>query len=73
MKATTNELGYVLKRMRGDIKQEHLAKKLGITQGYLSLLERGIKRPSIETLESYCTLFGKESIYRIIARGIRNG
>ncbi len=34
--------------------QQELASKLGVAQGYISLLERGQRKPSLETLERIC-------------------
>lgn len=56
------EIGKKLKQLRikADMKQEDLAKKAGISQGYYSEIERGkekVKCP-IDTLDSICKALG---------------
>jgi transcriptional regulator with XRE-family HTH domain len=46
-------------RKYNKIKQYILAKEIGVTQSYLSLIESGKKTPSIEVLEKVCEFFNK--------------
>lgn len=39
-------------RCRKKLSQKDLAKKLGITQGYLSLIERGGREPSFDLIKN---------------------
>lgn len=73
MKEITNyqRIGDALRSLRGDLKQDYLATKLGISQGYLCKIEKGKSLPTLEVLECYCTFFGRESIYRTIERNLR--
>jgi XRE family transcriptional regulator, regulator of sulfur utilization len=52
MKAITKKLGMRLKRLREDhgLTQEKLAKRSGISHGYLARLEVGMHDPSLSTL-----------------------
>lgn len=47
------DIGYAIKllRKKNMMNQMDFASKVGITQGYLSQIERGHKKPSIEMLE----------------------
>ena len=47
-------------RKRNNISQEHLAKKLEISQGHLSNIECGRRSPTPEILHKIAKLFGKE-------------
>lgn len=38
--------------------QEHLASELGISASYLSEIENGKKRPSLDLLDGYARIFG---------------
>lgn len=37
-------------RLKRDVPQQNLAKKVGITQGFLSLIERDAREPSFELI-----------------------
>lgn len=43
-------IGARIRELRGDERQDDLAPELGITQGQLSKIERGLLAPSVETL-----------------------
>jgi transcriptional regulator with XRE-family HTH domain len=53
LKAT---IGSVLraKREKLAISQEELAERAGVDRTYISILERGLKSPTVETLEKIC-------------------
>jgi transcriptional regulator with XRE-family HTH domain len=42
-------------RQQRNLTQEQLAEKIGVTPGFMSLVETGKKRASLETLRSICT------------------
>ncbi len=44
-------------RVFHDVKQNELAKRLGVSKSYLSEVERGKKSPSIETIRKYASEF----------------
>ncbi len=43
------------KREKLGISQEELAERAGIDRTYVSILERGLKSPTIETFEKICS------------------
>ena len=43
------------KREALGISQEILAERAGVDRSYVSILERGLKSPTLETLERICT------------------
>ena len=45
-------------RVFHDLKQTQAAEKLGISQSYLSEIERGAKTPTLDTIEKYSEIFG---------------
>ncbi len=45
-------------REKKAMSQEAFAKKIGISRGYLSDLERGVREMSLETLQSICRKTG---------------
>lgn len=47
-----NDLGKKIRGIRGGVSQGQLAKKVGISQAFLSEIERGTKTPSIEVLQA---------------------
>lgn len=49
-------LGMAIKlgRVQRKIKQEELAKLIGVSTSYISLIERNQRVPTIETLENIC-------------------
>ena len=54
-------LATVIKRLRAqrDMTQEELAKKAGVTQGYIAQLERGLrKNPSLPSLRKLARALG---------------
>ena len=56
-----HRLGTVIRDLREALRltQEELAKKVGVTQGYIGHLERGLKRnPSLPTLKKLARALG---------------
>ena len=53
------EIGSRIRTLRGDILQEELALKVGISQGQLSKIESGKLAPTLETLVRLANQFGK--------------
>jgi len=53
-------IGRVLRRKREAlaISQEELAGRAEVDRSYISILERGMKSPTIETLEKICSALG---------------
>ncbi len=52
-------IGRRIRALRGfDMKQEEFARKIGITQSYLSALERGLKEPGAAVLLAISREFG---------------
>lgn len=47
-----------VKRERLGISQEALAERAGVDRSYVSILERGLKSPTLETLERICVALG---------------
>ncbi len=52
-------LGARVRALRGDILQEELARRIGISQGQLSKIESGRLAPTLETLVRLANQFGK--------------
>ena len=54
------KIGEVLraKREKLGISQEGLAERAGVDRTYVSILERGLKSPTVETLEKICNALG---------------
>jgi transcriptional regulator with XRE-family HTH domain len=54
------KIGEVLraKREKLDTSQEGLAERAGVDRTYVSILERGLKSPTVETLERICAALG---------------
>jgi transcriptional regulator with XRE-family HTH domain len=48
----------VLLRAKRKLTQEDFAKRVGISRGYLSDLERGVREMSLETLDHLCRKSG---------------
>lgn len=44
-------------RVYHDMRQSELAEKLGISKSYLSEIEKGTKKPTLDLLEKYADLF----------------
>ena len=57
LKAT---IGRVLRTQREKlgISQEEVAERAGVDRSYVSILERGLKSPTLETLEKICAALG---------------
>jgi len=47
-----------VKREQLGISQEALAERAGVDRSYVSILERGLKSPTLETLERICAALG---------------
>ena len=45
-------------RKRQGLSQEALAEKAGLDRSYISILERGLKSPTLATLERVCEKLG---------------
>jgi transcriptional regulator with XRE-family HTH domain len=43
-------------RVKAGVSQETLASQTGLHRTYISQLERGLKNPTIETLQKLCTI-----------------
>jgi transcriptional regulator with XRE-family HTH domain len=52
-------IGLRIRELRGDIRQEDLAKELGLSQGQLSKIERGRFAPTLEVILAVANRFGK--------------
>lgn len=54
------KIGEVLraKREKLGISQEGFAERAGVDRTYVSILERGLKSPTVETLERICDALG---------------
>jgi len=52
-------MGSRIRALRGDVLQEDLALKIGISQGQLSKIESGRLAPTLETLVRLANQFGK--------------
>jgi len=46
------------KREKLGISQEEVAERAGVDRTYVSILERGLKSPTVETLEKVCAALG---------------
>ena len=44
-------------RVYHDMRQSEVAEKLGMSNSYLSEIEKGIKKPTLELVEKYAVLF----------------
>lgn len=47
-----------VKRQKLAISQEEFAERAGVDRTYVSILERGLKSPTVETLEKICAALG---------------
>jgi transcriptional regulator with XRE-family HTH domain len=52
-------MGSRIRALRGEVLQEELAVKIGISQGQLSKIESGRLAPTLETLVRLADQFGK--------------
>ena len=50
----THRIGRRIVNLRGDQTQEEFARQVGISRGYLSDIERGVREMSLETLARIC-------------------
>lgn len=59
------KLSYVLRslRIREDLTQEELAKKLNVTRSTIGMYETGERTPTLETLEKYADYFNVDMNY----------
>lgn len=57
---TAASFGRVLRHLRGQahLSQERLAHECGLTPNYISLLERGLRTPTLDTVWAVCTRLG---------------
>jgi transcriptional regulator with XRE-family HTH domain len=46
------------KREKLALSQEEVAERAGVDRTYVSILERGLKSPTVETLEKICAALG---------------
>jgi transcriptional regulator with XRE-family HTH domain len=46
------------KREKLGMSQEDVAERAGVDRTYVSILERGLKSPTLETLEKICSALG---------------
>lgn len=63
-------------RTRHKVPQQVLAKKIGITQGYLSLVEKGLREPGFDLIEKIAdTLSIPQQIIFLLAcnRAVKSG
>lgn len=80
------DIGKAIKtlRARHKIPQQTLARKVGITQGYLSLIEKGLREPGFDLIKKIANTLmippqlifllacNKESKFRRYAKPLRN-
>ena len=45
-------------RQQAELTQTELCKKIGINAGYLSMIENGLRNPSIQVVEKICKELG---------------
>ena len=57
-----NNLGRILKCCRkfNRMTQEEVAQKINLSRSYISEIEKGVKVPTIETLQRFSKIFGVE-------------
>lgn len=60
MKSGNKAFGKALRELRIEKRwsQEHLGFEAELTRAYISLLERGLRSPTLDTLISLCGAFG---------------
>ncbi len=58
-RADLKAIGARIRELRGTMFQEDLAAYLGISQGQLSKIERGMMGPTVETVARLAERFGK--------------
>ena len=59
MKPNLKALGSRIRSLRGDLRQEELAYRLGVSQGQLSKVERGRLAPTLQMLIAVANHFGR--------------
>ena len=59
-KYTTGQIGLMLQSARTAAKatQQEIADAAGLTKNHISKIERGVAKPSVETLLAYCKVLG---------------
>lgn len=62
-KITIDEVGRRLKKIRGDVKQDQCAQKIGISRSALSHYEQGRARMTIDILSKFCKSFDVSADY----------
>lgn len=69
-----NELSKRLKALRKahGLSQKQLSELIGVTQAYMSELEKGKKRPSLEVLKNLCNTLGCSADYLLDITGKKN-
>ena len=58
-KPNLKALGSRIRGLRGNLRQEELARRLGVSQGQLSKVERGRLAPTLQMLVALATHFGR--------------
>lgn len=58
-KLNLSAIGSRIRDLRGSVRQEDLARELGLSQSQLSKVERGQVAPTLETLLGLAVRFGK--------------
>ncbi len=63
MKKSSTLFGQKVKelRLKKDMSQGDLAKILGVHRAYISGIERGVRNPSLTTIERFAKAFGVKS------------
>jgi len=67
-KADLNGIGRRIRQLRGALLQEELAVYLGISQGQLSKIERGMLGPTADILIRLVERFGKRADWILMGR-----
>lgn len=60
IKKHNKAFGHVLRKLRNEKKfsQEYLSFESGMSRAFVSLLERGLRSPTLDTLMALCTPLG---------------
>lgn len=61
-------IGARIRALRGNLLQDQLASKIGISQGQLSKIERGRMAPTLETLVRLASRFDKSLDWIVTGR-----
>ena len=67
-KPSLTAIGRRIRQLRGETRQDDFAPVLGITQGQLSKIERGMVAPTVEVLLRLRERFGKKIDWILIGR-----